>query len=80
MYESSFHKYNNCMWANKLGLGDFVQDDEELITELVSILKKVETDMTIFFRLLSSISQPEIATQFAFYDEENIQSKNGIVG
>ena len=73
LYESSFHKYNNCMWANKLGLGDFVQDDEELITELVSILQKVETDMTIFFRLLSSISQPEIdQLKFAFYDEENI--------
>tara|TARA_B100000459_G_C8473583_1_gene155430 strand:- start:139 stop:612 length:474 start_codon:yes stop_codon:yes gene_type:complete len=61
------------MWANKLGLGDFVQEDEALVTELVSIMQKVETDMTIFFRLLSSISQPEInRLKFAFYDQENI--------
>ena len=72
-YETSFTKYNNSMWVDKLGLGEFTESDEDLITELVSILQSVETDMTIFFRLLSSISEPQIEQlKFAFYDKENI--------
>tara|TARA_B100000945_G_C20400073_1_gene606845 strand:+ start:471 stop:1991 length:1521 start_codon:yes stop_codon:yes gene_type:complete len=73
LYESSIHKYNNSMWVEKLGLGEFMQGDEELVTELSSILQSVETDMTIFFRLMSTIREPEIDhLKFAFYDEENI--------
>ena len=61
------------MWVDKLGLGEFTESDEDLITELVLILQSVETDMTIFFRLLSSISEPQIEQlKFAFYDKENI--------
>ena len=72
-YEESFTQYNNTMWADKLGLGEFTQSDEELIVELVSFLQSVETDMTIFFRLLSSIREPEIELlKFAFYDPESI--------
>ena len=72
-YEKSFTKYNNSMWADKLGLGEFAESVEDMITELVSILQSVETDMTIFFRLLSSISEPQIEQlKFAFYDKENI--------
>ncbi len=73
LYESSIHKYNNSMWVEKLGLGEFMQGDEELVTELNSILQSVETDMTIFFRLLSTIPEPDIGhLKFAFYNEENI--------
>ena len=61
------------MWVDKLGLGEFTESDEDLIAELVLILQSVETDMTIFFRLLSSISEPQIEQlKFAFYDKENI--------
>ena len=72
-YETSIHQYNNSMWADKLGLGEFLPGDEDLVTELNSLLQSVETDMTIFFRLLSSIHEPEIGQmKFAFYDEEKI--------
>ena len=47
--------------------------DLELITELTSILQSVETDMTIFFRILSSIKIPNInSLRYAFYDEATI--------
>ena len=59
--------------GKQTGLGEFTQSDEELIVELVSNLQSVETDMTIFFRLLSSINEPEIELlKFAFYDPESI--------
>ena len=45
----------------------------ELIQELTTNLQLVETDMTIFFRLLSSMEEPSIDyLQFAFYDETTI--------
>ena len=61
------------MWADKLGFDIFKSEDEEIITELISILQTVETDMTIFFRLLSKIEKPNVEyIRYAFYDEEKI--------
>ena len=72
-YYETFQKYNNNMWAQKLGLDKFSEGDLELITELTSILQSVETDMTIFFRILSSIKSPNInSLRYAFYDEATI--------
>ena len=72
-YYDSYEKYNNAMWADKLGLEKFNSEDEELVVELTSILQKVETDMTIFFRLLSSLNEPNInPLKFAFYNEDII--------
>ena len=45
--------------------------DGELIQELTENLQLVETDMTIFFRLLSSVNNIE-HIRYAFYDEETI--------
>jgi uncharacterized protein YdiU (UPF0061 family) len=72
-YYQSYDKYNNMMWANKLGLDEFNFKDEDLVKELTTLLHSVETDMTIFFRLLSSINEPKIVQlKYAFYDEDNI--------
>jgi uncharacterized protein YdiU (UPF0061 family) len=61
------------MWAAKLGITEFVESDNELVSELNVLLQKVETDMTIFFRELCQIEQPDInELKFAFYDQENI--------
>ena len=46
------------MWGSKLGLGQSAPGDDELVAELVSLLKVVETDMTIFFRSLGTIDGP----------------------
>jgi len=40
--------------ANKLGLHNFSESDVELIDELHRVLQLVETDMTIFYRLLAN--------------------------
>ena len=72
-YITSYEEYNDSMWAAKLGITDFVESDNELISELNVLLQKVETDMTIFFRELCKIEQPDInELKFAFYDNENI--------
>lgn len=72
-YYECYKKHSNDMWAKKLGFEKFIIDDEELITELVRILQMAETDMTIFFRLLSSIEKPDIShLRNAFYSTEEI--------
>jgi uncharacterized protein YdiU (UPF0061 family) len=68
-YTVKFEQLHNTMWANKLGFGNWSEDDEPLIRDLNSLLQRVETDMTIFFRLLSSIERPSIELlEDAFYD------------
>ena len=75
-YYDSYQKYSNEMWAEKLGLDEFISGDDELIRELTSLLQSVETDMTIFFRLLSSIEIPEIShLTYAFYSPDSIPEK-----
>jgi uncharacterized protein YdiU (UPF0061 family) len=56
-YNILFQKGWNDMLAGKLGLLDFSPaTDDTLIGELVEILQLVETDMTIFFRNLATIT------------------------
>ena len=72
-YDSSFQKHNDSMWAEKLGIAELVPGDEDLVTDLTTLLQRVETDMTIFFRLLSSISEPDVShLEHAFYDPASI--------
>ena len=72
-YYTTYEEQNNAMWVNKLGLDEFKESDAELIRALTSNLQLVETDMTIFFRLLCSIEEPSIEhLQDAFYDETTI--------
>ncbi|MGB2089050.1 MAG: protein adenylyltransferase SelO [Candidatus Poseidoniaceae archaeon] len=72
-YYNAYEEANNAMWCKKLGLGVFQESDEELIKELTANLQLVETDMTIFFRLISAIETPDIELlSFAFYDQETI--------
>ena len=76
-YYNSFEKHNNIMWANKLGLEEFMKEDEDLVKELTRLLHVVDTDMTIFFRLLSSVHEPNIVhLKFAFYNQEDIPEED----
>ena len=72
-YENKYIGFQNSNWGKKLGIDDFQESDETLVIELNDLLQKVETDMTIFFRLLSHLESPTVEgfTQ-AFYDGENI--------
>tara|TARA_B100000683_G_scaffold48583_6_gene45663 strand:- start:1942 stop:3435 length:1494 start_codon:yes stop_codon:yes gene_type:complete len=61
------------MWVNKLGLKQY---DEELVLELVELMYQDKADMTMFFRLLSSLSKPELhQLEPAFY---NVQTSNHV--
>jgi len=54
-------------------LTEFRSDDEDLVRNLNNLLQEVETDMTIFFRLLCSLQSPDVeALNSAFYDETTI--------
>ena len=66
------------MLARKVGLAEFGgENDEKLLTELFEVLQAVETDMTLFFRLLADVPVHEGTADMdlaqplkrAFYDE-----------
>lgn len=80
-YTRSFQLGYEKMMAEKLGLEQF---DEILISNLMTLLQMVETDMTIFYRQLANVdmTQPEIDSQpliQAYYDRaylsENYQNQ-----
>ncbi len=68
------------MMRSKLGLQLKEENDANLISELTTLMQKVETDMTIFFRNISEFKAIELATnehdiqliEDAFYNLENI--------
>lgn len=56
-YSRQFQVGWNKMMSDKLGLSVFnPETDDQLIGDLVELLQEVETDMTIFFRNLSALS------------------------
>ncbi len=54
------------MWASKLGLSTF---DEELFTELESLMVQTSVDYTIFFRELSEIPEDIESLKKSFYTD-----------
>jgi len=60
-YGEVFNQHHNAMWASKLGLGVWREDDQELVVQLNSALQIIEIDMTIFFRTLASIDAPNVS-------------------
>ena len=76
-YKSNFAIKSQDMMRNKLGLVLAEKTDINLIQSLENNLQVIETDMTIFFRLLSSFKkqQPEKGVdliQDAFYTPEQL--------
>ena len=59
-YSEVFNEHHNQMWVAKLGLGSWQDSDHELVTQLNSALQTIEIDMTIFFRLLSTLDAPTL--------------------
>ncbi|WP_298119630.1 YdiU family protein [Flavobacterium sp.] len=66
------------MMKSKLGLEKFHKNDEKLISELENVLQLSETDMTIFFRELSTVKKEDSAgcgisiINNAFYNPKEI--------
>jgi len=77
-YKSNFEKKSQNMMRAKLGLTSAKQTDINIIQSLENNLQAAETDMTIFFRTLSSFKkeQPEKGVkliQDAFYTPDTIK-------
>ena len=78
VFVETFENASNQMLADKLGLASIAQEgDEKLLGELFKLLQSVETDMTLFFRLLAKVPAAQTAQdgalltplRRAFYDE-----------
>lgn len=68
-------EYERC-WqrdmTNKLGLVEFEDGDQQLIDDLHAVLQSVETDMTIFYRLLANFDlQPHCSGSERSGDEQS---------
>lgn len=66
------------MMCGKIGIQNPIPVDENLVNQLLVTLQETETDMTIFYRLLATISKNDTAEialeklQFAFYTPESV--------
>jgi uncharacterized protein YdiU (UPF0061 family) len=78
-FQQKYHSKYLDMMRNKLGLKKITTDDAKLISGLEKVLQLSETDMTIFFRELSSIKKNATAGSSitiindAFYRPEEIK-------
>ncbi|TWU43642.1 hypothetical protein Poly51_62530 [Rubripirellula tenax] len=55
-YEKAYDR----MLGSKIGLDDIRDEDASLLADLETVLQLTETDMTIFFRLLASVSSNQL--------------------
>ena len=77
-YKVAFDKKSLHMMRSKLGLQSSEKEDATLIQELEDNLQLTETDMTIFFRLLSNFSPNESGlstVKKAFYTPKELTDK-----
>ncbi|ARV15391.1 protein adenylyltransferase SelO [Polaribacter sp. SA4-12] len=77
-YKTDFEQKSLQMMKSKLGLFTSDEEDVKLIQNLEDTLQLVETDMTIFFRNLSSFTDENSGLQLikkSFYDFENISDE-----
>ncbi|MDE0535192.1 protein adenylyltransferase SelO [Tenacibaculum sp. L6] len=58
-YQEKFPEKYMQMMRDKLGLFSSKESDGKLVSDLEEVLQKTETDMTIFFRLLATISKED---------------------
>ena len=77
-YKSSFEKKSQDMMRAKLGLTSAEETDIDIIQSLENNLQATETDMTIFFRTLSSFKKEQTEKgveliQDAFYTPDTIK-------
>ena len=74
-YKTNFESQSLQLMKSKLGLFSSDKNDAKLIQNLEDTLQLSETDMTIFFRLLSDFTSEKNGFEMikeAFYDIENV--------
>ncbi|BAO55963.1 protein adenylyltransferase SelO [Nonlabens marinus] len=78
-YKKNYQEQHLQMMRSKLGLIKHQPEDLNLITQLLELLPKHETDMTIFFRELSGVNKESKITEafegvhLAFYNLNELQ-------
>ena len=71
-FQQSYQTQWLTMMAAKLGLVEYQQGDESLFERLETLLATVETDMTIFYRLLASENLNVETFNEAFYQPDQL--------
>jgi len=69
-FRVSYQTKWRAMMAAKLGLLAYQEGDDQLFSQLESLLAMVETDMTIFYRCLASAKPSLASLQNAFYQDD----------
>lgn len=78
-YSNSFQSDFMKMMFSKIGIQSPKPSDKSIINQLLVTLRETETDMTIFYRLLATVSKNDTAEQaldkidFAFYIPETVK-------
>lgn len=78
-YSNSFQSEFTQMMCSKIGFQNPKATDESIVNQLLITLRETETDMTIFYRLLATVSIKDTAEQslekinFAFYIPETLK-------
>jgi uncharacterized protein YdiU (UPF0061 family) len=78
-YKNDFAVQYFDMMKSKVGLFSQDKQDAQLLEQLETTLQSTETDMTIFFRLLNSVSKDDdvaaaiVKIDFAFYTLEDLE-------
>ena len=78
-YSNSFQSDFTKMMCSKIGIQHPKTSDESIVNQLLVTLRETETDMTIFYRLLATVSKNDTAEQalekmnFAFYIPETVK-------
>ena len=55
-YVEAFQSAQSRMWADKLGLADWRDEDAALVSALFGVLQSAEVDFTLFFRRLADLA------------------------
>ena len=84
-YKKSYGLESLNMMRSKLGLSKPIEDDALLVSQLEDLLSETETDMTIFFRILSDFDYKsfnnfdlESYLSFSIYDLSKLKQKTFI--
>jgi len=73
-FQAKYQKQWCVMMASKLGLGVYKEGDQLLFERLEALLGQVETDMTLFYRLLASQSLCLDTFKDAYYAPDDLPS------
>jgi uncharacterized protein YdiU (UPF0061 family) len=84
-YVEAFQSAQARMWADKLGLAEWRDDDAALVSGLFGALQAAEVDFTIFFRTLAALEaaavvDPVAALEPALYDRAKAEREAATLG